>query len=81
MCGCSNGGKKNINFMQQKNRMMLRKNNIRNKLNTHGNNLTNNVIQQKKINQRKIARFNINFPRSLLNANKNYPFLVSRKNW
>jgi hypothetical protein len=77
MCGCGNGGKKNINFIQQKNRIMLRKN----KFNQHVSHSTNNIFQQQKINQRRIARFNINFPRTLLNSNKNYPFLVNRKNW
>jgi len=56
---------------------MLRKN----KFNQRVNHIGNNIFQQKKINQTRIARFNINFPRSLLNSNKNYPFLVNRKNW
>jgi hypothetical protein len=83
MCGCTKGMKKNINLIQQRNQIITRKNNKNNPHNKKNKNKINllnsknNMLHQKKI----IAGLNINFPFTLLNKNKDYPFLVNRRSW
>ena len=92
MCGCGGGGGRNVNVMQMRRRNMARKNRMINQQNNIENTINQHVVhaapapapvavQQRKINQRRVARFHINFPRGLLNSNKNYPFLIRRRNW